>query len=70
MAKKTLDDLLAEEDDMGLLDVKPATSNAVSETTRVGQQFDEVNKFIDHYGFSPGEKPESRKVGVSEKMLS
>lgn len=70
MAKKTLDDLLAEDDELGLLNVKPLASNAVSDNTRVAQQFEEVNRFIDHHKFEPGTKSEGRKVGVTERTLA
>lgn len=70
MVKKTLDDLLAEEDELGLLNVKPLASNTVSDTARVAQQFEEVNRFVDHHKLEPGEKPEGRKVGVTERTLA
>lgn len=68
MANKTLDELLAETDDLGLLNVKPLSSRA-TETSRVGQQFEEINGFVDRYGFAPGAGPPERKVSVPERAL-
>lgn len=67
--KKTLEELLAEEDDSGLLDVKPRASMAVSEDARIVQAFEEINSFHDRMGFAPGQGPKERKIGVSERAL-
>ncbi len=67
--KKTLAELLAEEDDSGLLDVKPRASMAVSEDVRIVQAFEEINGFFDRMGFAPGQGPKDRKIGVSERAL-
>jgi hypothetical protein len=67
--KKTLAELLAEEDDSGLLDVKPRASMAVSEDARIVQAFEEINGFFDRMGFAPGRGPKERKIGVSERAL-
>jgi hypothetical protein len=69
MARKTLDDLLAEDDEMGLLNVRSLTSSAVSATSLVQQQFEEVSQFIDQHGFAPGVGPEGRKASVNERKL-
>lgn len=70
MAKKTLDELLAEEDDLDLLNVKPAISKAVSEESRIEQGFEEISVFVDHHGFPPGEGPEGRSVSPAERTLA
>lgn len=67
--KKTLEELLAEEDDSGLLDVKPRASMAMSEDARITQAFEEINVFFDRMGFAPGQGPKERKIGVSERAL-
>ena len=67
--KKTLQELLAEEDDSGLLDVKPRASMVVSEDGRILQAFEEVNGFFDRMGFVPGQGPKERKIGVFERAL-
>ena len=54
MPKKTLDDILAESDELGLLaNLKPLSAPASSEDHRVRQKFEEINGFIDRYGSSP-----------------
>lgn len=45
--KKTLDDIFNDDDDFGLLDVKPEASNVKSEEDRLIDAFEEVNTFID-----------------------
>jgi hypothetical protein len=67
--KKTLEELLSEEDDSGLLDVKPRSSGSVSEEARIAQAFEEINAFRDRMGFAPGKGPAERKIGVSERAL-
>lgn len=67
--KKTLEELLAEQDDSGLLDVKPRASIAVSEDARILQAFEEINGFFDRMGFAPGQGPKERRIGVSERTL-
>jgi hypothetical protein len=55
MSKKTLDDILAESDELGLLaNLKPVAAPASSEDHRVRQKFEEINAFIDRYGRQPG----------------
>jgi hypothetical protein len=66
----TLDQIMALEDHDGLLDVKPAASGANSDASRVNQDFDELNRFIDQHGFVPGEGPNDRKQSVKERVLS
>lgn len=53
MSKKTLDDIF-NDDDFGLLDVKPKTSNVKSEEDRLIDSFEEINVFIDKNGREPG----------------
>src|ERR1700676_3395591 len=66
----TLDQIMALEDHDGLLDVKHAASGANSDASRVNQDFDELNRFIDQHGFVPGEGPNDRKQSVKERVLS
>lgn len=66
---QTLDDLLAEADELGLLNVKPPAAKTTSEAARVAQQFEEINHFIDKHGFAPGAGPTDRKVPVNERAL-
>lgn len=67
--KKTLDELLSEEADSELLNVKPRQAKALDANARARAQFEEVNVFIDRNGFAPGQGPEGRKVGVMERSL-
>lgn len=67
--RKTLEELLGEDDDSGLLDVKPRASMAVSEDARIVQAFEEINGFFDRMSFAPGQGPKERKIGVSERAL-
>jgi len=69
MARMTLDALLAEEDELGLLDVKPLARTTMSEGTRVVQQFEEINVFVDRHHFMPGEGPEGHKASIIERQL-
>jgi len=46
MSKKTLDDIF-DDDDFGLLEVKPKSSNVKSEEDRLIESFEEINIFID-----------------------
>lgn len=52
MSKKTLDDIF-NDDDFGLLDIKPKTSNVKSEEDRLIDSFEEINAFIDKNGREP-----------------
>ncbi len=52
MSKKTLDDIF-NDDDLGILDVKPKTSNIKSEEDRLIDSFEEINIFIDKNGREP-----------------
>ncbi len=45
--KPTLDDIFNDDDDFGLLDIKPKTSNVKSEEDRLIDSFEEINLFID-----------------------
>lgn len=69
MARRTLDDILAEDDELGLLDVKPIVRAGVSEDARMVQQFEEIGVFFDRYGFAPGEGGDDRRPAVLERML-
>ena len=66
--KKTLDELF-EEDDSGLLDVKAKSSGIGTDESRVRQAFEEINVFVDRMGFTPGDGPKDRRMGVSERAL-
>lgn len=70
MARLTLDQILSLDDHDGLLDVKPVTSSAGSDSSRIGHDFDELNCFIDEHGFAPGEGPDDRKLSVKERVLA
>jgi hypothetical protein len=69
MARQTLDELLAENDDLELLDVKPHAVNASTEATRIQQAFSEINVFVDCQGFVPGEGPTNKRASVTERTL-
>jgi hypothetical protein len=70
VAKKTLNDILAEDDEAGLLaNLKPSAATASSEELRTRQKFNDINVFIDRNGRLPGETPEGTKATPSEKML-
>ena len=70
MAPKTLDELLAEVDELGLLNVRTLSPRAATEASRIGQQFAEINEFVDRHGFAPGAGPPERKMSVPERALS
>ena len=67
VAKKTLDELLAEERDSELLNVKPRQAKAIDGQARARASFEEINVFVDRNGFAPGEGPLGRKIGVMER---
>jgi hypothetical protein len=67
--RKTLDDLLAENDELGLLNVKPLMVNSISDASRINQQFEEINVFVDRHGFAPGEGEGGHKASVTERQL-
>ncbi|PAJ85822.1 GIY-YIG nuclease family protein [Burkholderia ubonensis] len=69
VTRKTLDELLSEEDRSGLLDVRPKVRGAIDETSRARAQFEEINTFVDRMGYAPGQGPAERKIGVSERAL-
>lgn len=69
MARQTLDELLAESDDLGLLDVKPRPVNTSTEAVRIQQAFEEINVFVDRHHFAPGEGQAGGKVSVNERTL-
>ena len=66
--KKTLDELF-DEDESGLLDVKPKSSGIGTDESRVRQAFEEINVFVDRLGFAPGQGPNDRRIGISERAL-
>jgi hypothetical protein len=67
MARQSLDDILGDANDEGLLaDVKPRAPTGSTEDNRARQQFEEINVFIDRHGRNPGV---TAKPSVSEKSL-
>jgi hypothetical protein len=68
MAKKSLDDLLADDDGSGLLDVKPRAA-AATDATRIIQAFEEICVFMDRHGHAPGEDDKDRRITVGERTL-
>lgn len=68
MPRRTLDDILADDDE--LLDVKVSSSTASTEDQRVLSSFNEINTFIDRFGRKPGEtdKPSITERGLKMKM--
>lgn len=70
MAKKiTLDDIFAEDDEMGLLNVKPKGTGAGSDDERVRSAFEEINDFIDRMGHAPGAGPRGLRPSMIERSL-
>jgi hypothetical protein len=67
--KLTLDDLLAENDASGLLDVKPIVDKSSDGASRVRAQFEDINVFFDRHGFAPGQGPKERKISIAERAL-
>ena len=67
-ARKTLDELLAE-DDSGLLDVKPRSASAGTDEGRIRQSFEEINVFHDRMGHAPGEGSGERRITIGERAL-
>jgi hypothetical protein len=69
VTKKTLDDLFAEDDDLGLLKVKGQTRGLTSEEARIQSDFDEINNYIELFGHIPGNGPTTQKVTTKERIL-
>lgn len=67
--KMTLDELFANDDGSGLLDVKPKAGGVADEGSRARAQFEEINVFVDRHGFAPGQGPKGRKIGIAERAL-
>lgn len=68
-SRKTLEELLSEEADSELLNVKPRQAKVLDASARARAQFEEINVFIDRNGFAPGGGPDGRKLGVMERSL-
>lgn len=68
MPRLTLDDVLADDDD--LLDVKAATTARTTEEERIISSFEEINRFIDRFGHAPGkaEKPSVAERGLQMRL--
>lgn len=67
--RKTLDALLAEEDDLGLLDVRPAAPRVATEEMRIEQNFEEILVFVDRHGYPPGKGGKEHRASGAEKTL-
>ena len=67
MTRKTLDELLKEGDELGLLDVKPSSVIRSSSESIVQKGFEEINQFIDRHGHLPGES--NKRQTVTEHIL-
>lgn len=70
MLKLSLDEILSLEDHDGLLDVKFPTSHLNSDESRIIQDFEELNLFIDKHGYLPGEGKIQSKPSLKEKLLT
>jgi hypothetical protein len=62
-------DIFAEEDALGLLAPKPASSTRSSEEEIVVNQFAAINAFIDEHGVAPGSTESARSPNLSEYTL-
>ncbi len=67
--KKTLDELLAEDDDMDLLDVKARPKGPGTEDDRIVAAFEDINAFVDKNRYAPGAGPTRRPGSVNERTL-
>lgn len=56
MARLSLDDILEEEDTLGLLDVKASSAKASTVDEKIQSDFEEINLFIDRFGYIPGDE--------------
>lgn len=70
MPRLSLDDIFSEEDELKLLDVKPSDKNVSTEDDRIVQSLEEINRFIDRFGYLPGqgEKPSVSEQGLKFKL--
>lgn len=64
--KKSIDDIL-NDDEFGLLDAKPQTSNVKSAEDRLIDSFQEINSFFSKHGREPGKNSMS-EYGLSAKL--
>jgi Meiotically up-regulated gene 113 len=69
MVRQTLDDILADDDRLDLLDVKPLSTGTGTEASRIERSFEEINTFVDRHGFAPGEGSPGHKPSVTERTL-
>ena len=66
---RSIDDILAEPDDLGLFPDEAPIIKPMSEGDREKQAFEEICQFVDKNGFIPGEGPEGHVAGMIETKL-
>lgn len=60
---------LIEEDDLGLLDIKPSTSSSGSQDETILQKFIEINEFLDHFEGEPDLNAQDQlERGVAQRL--
>jgi hypothetical protein len=69
MSKRSLDDILAEQDALGLLDVKPRGASISTEESRLLEEFSEINTFVERHKREPGVVAQGASVPLHERML-
>ena len=67
MSRPTLDDVLNDEDDFGLLEIKPQKSARTAAEDRAILGLEEINRFVEQYGRPP---TTNRGAGSQEKQLA
>lgn len=67
MSRRTLDQLLLEDDELGLLNVKLGVVKATPQT-RIERDFEEINEFIDRHKRLPGDNSD-KKPSITEYTL-
>lgn len=78
MPRLSLDDVLGDEDDLGLLDIKPQKSARTAAEDRAVSGLEEINRFLDQYsrlptadhGSSSQEKQLARRLGALQSNPS
>ena len=69
MTRLTLEQILSLKEHDGLLDVPPIASSNEGQKSRVIDDFNELNDFIDAHGFIPGKGQADRKLSIKERIL-